>query len=98
MIKVTYQNKKGEIIEKYRQVYTTHTIGETTCWGWKVLDIKYSYNGKYYSMYDYDKIISKKIKREEKIYFFKKEVIKFNRQLINAVVLLLLIREISSVM
>lgn len=98
MIKVTYQNKKGEIIEKYRQVYTTHKIGQTTCWGWKVLDIKYSYNGKYYSMYDYDKVISKKIKREEKIYFFKKKVIKFNRQLINAMVLLLLIREISSVM
>lgn len=97
MIKITYQNKKGEIIEKYRQVYTTHIIGQTTCWGWKVLDIKYSYNGKYYSMYDYDKIISKKIKREEKIYFFKKEVIKFNRKLIYAMVLLIMIREISGI-
>ncbi len=97
MIKVTYQNKKGEIIEKYRQVYTTHKVGQTTCWGWEVIDIKYSYNGKYYSMYDYDKIISKKIKRKEKIFFLKKEVIKINRQLIYVMVLLMLIREISGI-
>lgn len=92
MIQVTYQKNNGDIIQKYRQVYTSHKIGETTCWGWKVLDIKYSYNGKYYSMYEHDKLLNKDLKKEELIIKIKKRLYIFYKDIGYSMVLLILFR------
>ena len=59
MIKITYQKKNGELIERKRQTINTCKIGETTSMGWKVLDIQYLYNGKYYHSGEYDQIIER---------------------------------------
>jgi len=54
-----------------------YKIGDTTSMGWKVLNIEYEYKNKYYSEYQYNKIIQnnkkKYIKRKQKKESFLKE-------------------------
>ena len=58
-----------------------YKIGEITSMGWKVLNIEYEYNNKYYSKYDYNKIIynnkQKSNKRKRVIELCVKEIKNF---------------------
>lgn len=59
MIQVTYQKRNGSIMKRYRNTLLPYKIGETTSMGWKVLNIEYEYKNKYYTYYDYNKLIYK---------------------------------------
>lgn len=59
MMQVTYQKRDGSIIHRLRSTSLPYSIGEETSMGWKVLNIEYNYNGKYYSKNEYDLLIQK---------------------------------------
>lgn len=66
MVQVTWQKKNGEIVERYLHLWSNFAIGEYNAWGWRVVNIKHLYKGKYYSSSEYDRIIDKNIKRDKK--------------------------------
>lgn len=92
MMKITYQKRNGEIIERTRTTGLPYSIGETTSMGWKVLDIQYLYNGKYYHSGEYEKKVDKAFERERKIAQFKRMAYRIYRELTYAMGLLILIR------
>ena len=57
-------------MQKYRNTMLPYKIGETTSMGWKVLNIEYEYNNKYYSYYEYNMMIHKNKER----YIKKKQI------------------------
>lgn len=71
MMQITYQKKNGSIMKRYRNTILPYSIGETTSMGWKVLNIEYKYNDKFYNQYDYCILVKKSkekyLKRKEKI-------------------------------
>lgn len=77
MLQVTYQKGDGNVICRLRNTMPPYKIGDTTSMGWKVLNIEYEYKNKYYSEYQYNKIIQnnkkKYIKRKQKTESFLKE-------------------------
>lgn len=58
-MQVTYQKRDGSIIQRLRNTMLPYKIGEETSMGWKVLNIEYEYNNKYYSEYEYNRLIYK---------------------------------------
>lgn len=68
-MQITYQKRDGSIIQKYRSTLLPYKIGDTTSMNWKVLNIEYQYNDKYYSEHEYNKLIhqrkQKLIKRQQ---------------------------------
>lgn len=58
-MQITYQKRDGKIIQRLRNTMLPYKIGEITSMGWKVLNIEYEYNNKYYPEYEYNKIIYK---------------------------------------
>lgn len=52
MFLITYKKKNGELIYRKRMSVPCG-IGQTTSMGWKVIDIKQNYKGKYVSLRDY---------------------------------------------
>lgn len=91
-MKITYQKRNGEIIERTRTTGLPYRIGDTTSMGWKVLDIQYLYNGKYYHSGEYEEKVNKAFERERKKTQFKRTAYKIYRELIYAMGLLILIR------
>ena len=71
MMQITYQKKDGSIMKRYRNTILPYNIGETTSMGWKVLNIEYKYNDKFYNQYDYCILVKKSkekyLKRKKKI-------------------------------
>lgn len=69
MIQVTYQKNNGSIFQRHRETVPDYKIGEITSMGWKVLNIEYEYNNKYYSQFEYYSILhsnkKKCIKRKQ---------------------------------
>lgn len=59
MIRITYQKRNGEIIDRDISGMCLHKIGEETSMGWKVIDIKHMYKGKYYPSHEYDNLINR---------------------------------------
>ncbi len=59
MMQITYQKRDGSIIHRLRNTSIPYKIGEMTSMGWKVLNIEYEYNNKYYPIYEYNKLIHK---------------------------------------
>ena len=59
-MQITYQKKDGSIIKRLRSTMIPYKIGDMTSMGWKVLDIEYEYQGKFYSEYEYNKIMHKR--------------------------------------
>lgn len=54
---IVYQSSKKT---RYRVVnYTTRKIGEETSMGWTVLTIQHYYNGRFYSIYEYQRKLEK---------------------------------------
>lgn len=52
---VLYRKQNGELITRYRSTMLDYNKGERTSMGWIVEDIKYLWQGKYYSSEDYAK-------------------------------------------
>ena len=63
MIQITYQKRDGSIMQRFRNTMLPYKIGDTTSMGWKVLNVEYEYNDKYYSYYEYNKLIHKSKQR-----------------------------------
>lgn len=59
-MQIIYQKKDGCIIQRLRKTMLPYKIGEETSMGWKVLNIEYEYENKYYSYFDYNMIIRNK--------------------------------------
>lgn len=59
-MQITYQKRDGSIIQRYRNTMLPYKIGDETSMGWKVLNIEYEYNNKYYPEYEYSMLIHKK--------------------------------------
>lgn len=70
MIQITYQKRDGSIMQKLRKTMLPYSIGDTTSMGWKILNIEYEYNNKYYSYYQYNMLIHKRKQR----YLIKKRI------------------------
>ncbi len=66
MMQITYQKKDGSIIQRIRNTMLPYKIGEETSMGWKVLNIEYEYNNKYYPEYEYNMLINKRRKKHIK--------------------------------
>lgn len=92
MIKITFKKRNGEIFERVRSTMTPYKIGSTTSMGWEVLDIKYLYDGKYYSLNEYDKIIDRMWKRDLFFAKVKKSFVNIYKQLAYSMILLILFR------
>lgn len=97
MIQVTYQKKDGTILNRIRNTSVPYNIGDITSMGWKILDIEYNYNGKYYSKYDYEKMMMNDKRKQQKIkrlkFNFKKSII----TLLNYMIGLLIINLINNI-
>lgn len=72
-MQITYQKKDGSVMQRFRNTILPYKIGDTTSMGWKVLNIEYEYNNKYYPEYQYN-ILKQKRKRA---YFKKKKAKEF---------------------
>lgn len=70
-MQITYQKKDGSVMQRFRNTILPYKIGDTTSMGWKVLNIEYEYNNKYYPEYKYNIIIQKR----KKAYFKRKKTI-----------------------
>lgn len=70
-MQITYQKKDGSVMQRFRNTILPYKIGDTTSMGWKVLNIEYEYNNKYYSEYKYNIIKQKR----KKAYFKRKKTI-----------------------
>lgn len=53
MMQITYQKRDGSIIKRQRKTEPSFRIGQETSMGWKVLNVEYELNNKYYSSTDY---------------------------------------------
>ena len=73
-MKIIYQKRNGEIIERIRNTYCPYRVGDTTSMGWKVVDILYPYKNKYYHSGEYSRLINKEIKRDVRMIHFKKAI------------------------
>ena len=65
-MQITYQKKNGCIIQKLRKTMLPYKIGDSTSMGWKVINIEFEYNNKFYSSYDYNMLIRKEIERHRR--------------------------------
>lgn len=96
MEKITYQKRNGDIIHRIRTTGIPYRVGETTSMGWKVLDIKYNYNGKFYSRSEYDRLLDKAWDRDKKITKFKKNIARVYHEILSIVMLLIFFRVIET--
>jgi hypothetical protein len=91
LIQVTYQKKDGTILNRIRNTALDYKIGDITSMGWKILNIEYNYNGKYYSKYDYEKMMMIAKKKQHRIkqlkFIFKKSIITLLNYLIGLIII-----------
>lgn len=66
MVQTIYQKKNGEIVDRITTFTSNYKIGEVNGNGWKVLDIKHKYKGKYYPVDQYYQLLTKSLEREKK--------------------------------
>ena len=71
MMQITYQKSNGCIIQRQRNTALPYKIGETTSMGWKVLNIEYEYNNKFYPEYKYNMLVQ----NDKKAFIKKKQTI-----------------------
>ena len=90
MVQTTYQKKNGELVNKITYFRGQYKIGEENGFGWKVVDIKYGFKDNYYPIYEYDKLIHKHWKRENKLDGIKKNIKKFYWFFTNFVIYMIL--------
>lgn len=93
MIRITYKKKNGEIIERYLNTgYTLHRVGDTNRYDWEIIDIKYKYKNKYYTLSDYDRIITKKWNKDKKRYQMNNKIKIFYQNVNHMMSFLILLR------
>ena len=90
-MQITYQKNDGCIFQKYRNTVLPYKIGERTSMGWIVLNIKYEYEGNYYSENEYYALIKNKkqktIKKKQKKQLYMNELKKFTYYFIAAFIM-----------
>ena len=74
VVQVTWQKKNGEIVERYLHLYSTFKIGECNAWGWRVINIKYYFKGKYYPYSEYYNLLNKIHKKEQNIALWRQKM------------------------
>lgn len=74
MIQMSYKNKRGDLIRRTISTSSPYKIGDTNSFGWTVVDIKYSYKGKWFSKLDYDKRVDDSIRKMRRISLFKNKI------------------------
>lgn len=92
MVKVTFKKANGEIFSRTRNTFFSYRIGDTTPIGWKVLNIEYRLNNKYYNKNDYDLLVEKNINKDKKILFYKQKVKLIYRYLNHILITLILLK------
>lgn len=91
MILTTFQKGNGQIIQRVRNTYPSYRIGDRTSMGWKVLDMKFKYKGKYYSRTEYDDMVTKSLKRSRRNTMIKNKLYSIYKELVYSIILLLFI-------
>lgn len=91
MMQITYQKRDGCIFQRLRNTMLPYKIGDTTSMGWKVLNIEYEYNNKYYPEYEYLMLIHKNKQRYIRKKHIKELCIKELKTLLYYVIGLLII-------
>lgn len=71
--KIIYQKQNGDIFERNRTTLPTQRIGEYTSMGWKILDIKYYCQYKWYTTDEYYDYKVAKRNSENQLYWDLKE-------------------------
>lgn len=89
---ITYKKRNGEVFQRIRNTYPGYRVGDVTSMGWTVLDIQYKWKNKYYTSTEYDKLINKSIKQEQKIRRIKKLILQIYHNLSYTLILLILLR------
>lgn len=97
MIRITYQKRNGDIIERDITGFTTHRVGEVTSMGWKIIDIKHKYKGKYYSLNKYDKIVQRQWNIEKKLIDLKRKIYTIFKEISNLIVIIFLFKYFKDV-
>lgn len=94
MLQITYQKKDGCIFQRYRNTMIPYKIGDTTSMGWKVLNVEYEYENKYYPEQEYYTLIHRnkqtRIKKRKNIELCMNEFKKFMYYFIAAMLVNLL--------
>lgn len=94
MLQITYQKNDGCIFQRHRKTMIPYKIGDNTSMNWKVLNIEYEYNNKYYSEQEYYSLIHKnkqtRIKSREKRELYMNEFKKFIYYIVAAMLVNLL--------
>lgn len=100
VVQITYQKANGCVIQRLRNTMLPYKVGDTTSMGWKVLNIEYEYNNKFYSEYEYNTLVQKKhrsqVKRQQTIESFIKEFKTFFYYLM-AIVLINLLKSVLGI-
>ena len=76
MVQITYQKSDGTIFKRQNKSEWVHDIGESTSMGWKVLEIEYEYNNKFYPKAEYEAIMH----RKRRAYYKKKQAIEYGKK------------------
>lgn len=98
MKEVTFQKKNGDIIKRYMYYSSLpYRVGYINCYGWTVIDIKKCYNGKYYSLDIYDKMLRKRDIKDAMIRELKNKINKGFNELSRLFILLIFIKFINTI-
>lgn len=95
MLQVTYQKRNGIVFKRLRDTTPPYKIGQETGMGWKVLNIEYEYNNKFYPSYEYYKLIDKNKQKIIKRIQLKKKCKKVLISLLNSLIGFIIINLIN---
>ena len=90
-MQITYQKQNGYVFQRFRNTLPPYEIGETTSMGWKVLNIEYEYRNKYYSQYEYNRLLYKNKQKYIRQQQIKELCIKNIKVLLNFLIILLIL-------
>lgn len=97
-MRITYQKRDGCIFQRYRDTSLPYKIGEETSMGWKVLNIEYEYKNKYYSEYEYNRLIYKNRQKYIKKRNTKEKLKEEFKTFLYSIIMVLIIYSIKSLL
>ncbi len=95
MMQITYQKQNGCVFQRFRNTILPYEIGDTTSMGWKVLNIEYEYKDKYYSKFEYDRLLYKNKQNYLRKKQLKELCIKYIKTLLYYIIMILIINLIK---
>ena len=95
MLQITYQKRNGIVFKRLRDTTPPYRVGEETSMGWKILNIEYEYNNKFYPSYEYYKLIEKNKQKIIKRIQLKKKCKKVLISLLNSLIGFIIINLIN---